>query len=106
MEHLVKHRPQHCRLATGEELIGEVPTVDQRLNYLFGLDLPHELAHKDDILTMIFPADRVLQSGDQLVNEFNKSVIVTEILERRKARGDWSKNPFDTSPDFAQVRFF
>jgi len=83
-----------------------VPTIDQRLEYLFGLDIPHELSHRENVMEMIFPSDRSLQTGDELVNEYDKSVIVTEILERRKARGDWGKNPYDTAPDFVRVQFF
>lgn len=107
MEHLVKENPNHCRLSTGELLTG-VPTVDERLSYHFGLEIPHQLERKLDgrcRMRMIFPSDRSMSTGDMIVNEWGKERVVTEILERRKARGDWSKNPFDEAPDFVEVTY-
>jgi len=103
LEHIVKANPQHCRLATGQPLIGEMPTVDLKLDLHFGLEIPHFLKVNSNSATLIFPSDRSLERGDLLINEWNKSRMVTEIVERRKARGDWGRNPFDEHPDFIHV---
>jgi hypothetical protein len=102
MHHLVKMSPNHCRLATGEQLL-EVPTVEQRTPLHFGTEIPHFLIRKGEAATMIVPSSTSLATGDVLVNEYGGEVMVTEIVERRKARGNWSQNPFDSSPDFVRV---
>jgi hypothetical protein len=73
--------------------------------YRFGLTIPHWITRTRDTGTLIVPSDMVLTDCDVLVNEYNTEVMVTEILERRKARGDWRENPYDTAPDYVKVRF-
>ncbi len=46
-----------------------------------------------------------LTDGDMISTEQEKEYMVMEVIERRKARGDWSKNPFDSAPDWAKVKY-
>jgi hypothetical protein len=103
MNHLMPIAPTHVRLATGAPLT-DVPLAGDNLDYLFGIGLPHYLRRRQDQAELIFPSDLVLETGDTLTNEYGGEVVVTEILERRKARGDWSKNPFDQHPDWVKVK--
>lgn len=102
MQHLVKTCPDSVRLATGQRL-KYCPLASEKLDLHFGLELPHFLMASSQEVTLIFPADLVLELGDVLETEYGHQKIVTKILERRKARGDWSANPFDTAPDFIKV---
>ena len=101
MPQLIKISPTHVRTLTGEPL-----EVSNRITHLqFGLELPHFLNIDRGEATMILPSDMPLTDGEMISTEQQKEYMVMEVLDRRKARGDWSKNPFDTAPDWARIKF-
>ena|ERR1051326_3964303 len=104
MEHLIKINPTHCRHADGSALLGEVPAVNDRLTYRYGLEIPHMLNYHSGVLNAIICSGTLIRPGDIVRDEFQWRATVTEVEERRKARGDWSNNPFDEEPDFVRLR--
>lgn len=104
MNHLVPICPSHVRFANGTPLAGEI-NIRPESAYHFGTTIPHWLMEKGDIGTLIVPSRLEVTDCDILRNEYGREVMVTEVLERRKARGDWSKNPYDKNPDVVKVRF-
>lgn len=104
MQYLVKENPIHVRHLNGERIIGEIPAYRDNAKYHYGLEIPHQLNAAPGEMRIIFPADSSLELGDIVMNEWGKEMIVTEILERRPARGNWKCNPFDSSPDFIHIR--
>jgi hypothetical protein len=72
------------------------------------LPLPHFLKmpkwNNTDYYTAIIESNRSIESGDEIGwmqnDEFKKTGTVKSIIERRKAKGDWSKNTYDKAPDF------
>lgn len=105
MKHLVPTCPPHVRFASGEQIAGEI-NIRPESAYHFGTTIPHWLKiSPDGTGILIMPSDRKLTDTDMLVNEFGGEVMVTEVLERRKARGDWSLNPYDKHPDYVKIKF-
>ena len=105
MEILVRINPQHRRMATGEPL-KVIPDARDRTPLSFGLEIPHFLAIQNGTADLILPSDQSLASGDLLIDEYGRSVMVMDDIQRRKARGNWSGNPFDENPDWVRVRYF
>jgi len=90
------------RLRSGLPLEGEA-IMRGSDEYLFGLTLPHYLFRRNRTAQLIVPADYLLETGDVLEDEYGGEKIITEVFERRKARGDWRGNPFDSAPDWVEV---
>lgn len=87
------------------EELTTVPLVSDALEYHYGTQLPHTLMRwLNGEADLIVGANYPVEQGDVLVNEFGHEVIVMEIVERRKARGDWSLNPYDQAPDWMRVK--
>lgn len=101
MAQLIKISPTHARTLTGERLDVYNPTS----NLQFGLEMPHFVNIRRGEASVILPSNMSLKDGDMLSTEQEKEYMVMEVLERRKARGDWSRNPFDTAPDWARIKF-
>lgn len=104
MDITIKAIPVHVRMASGEALT-MAPTADQKVQLSFGMEIPHILNMRSGIATMILPSTCPIASEDMLHCELSVPVMVTEVVERRKARGDWSLNPFDQGPDWIMVRY-
>lgn len=79
--------------------------VGNKVPLSFGLEMPHFIQIKQGIAALILPSDMSMCLDDILITEQGGPLMVTEITERRKARGDWSKNPFDVYPDWAMIRY-
>jgi hypothetical protein len=86
------------------EPLQRVPFASDVLEYHQGTVLPHYLKRKGELAELIVPHDLAVGSGDTLEDEWGGEVMVIEILERRRARGDWSDNPFDREPDWVRVK--
>lgn len=95
--------PPNIRLATMAPL-QTVPLISDALEYHHGTALPFFLKRRHDYAELIVPREFVIATGDTLLDEYDLEVVVTQIDERRPARGDWSDNPFDTAPDWLKVK--
>lgn len=104
MLHTIKMNPAHVRMATGAMIEGEA-LLRPAEAYLFGTQLPHFLKKRDGVAHLIVPVTYSLRVDDRIENEYTNEIMVTEVVERRKARGDWSRNPFDDAPDFVKIRY-
>lgn len=104
MLHTIKLNPPHVRMATGEAIAGEA-LLRPAEAYHFGTELPHFLKKQKGIAHLIVPDTYSLRVDDRIENEYTNEILVTEVVERRKARGDWSQNPFDEAPDFVVIRY-
>lgn len=105
MEHLIKQNPTHVTLRDGTPLL-HLPDVQEKLEYRQGLQIPYFLNFDKGTCTAILPSDLVLEPGDVLHSEYpGWKATVTEIIDRRKARGTWEKNPYDVRPDWVRIRF-
>lgn len=98
---LTKSIPTHVRTLTGLPL----DIFNPNSNLQFGLEMPHFLNIKRGEATLILPSALALIEGDMISTEREKEFMVMEVQERRKARGNWSKNPFDVAPDWARIKF-
>ncbi len=112
----IKHLPRHARYTDGTELTGGVPDYSLNSKYSYGLHLPHFLNYfsNDTVVEdlpegnncrAIIASTTELKTGDEITNECGLKAIVVKVTERRKAKGDWSKNPFDTNPDFVAFSY-
>lgn len=99
---LIKAQPSIVTLKDGSPLL-HVPDYLEKLQLRHGLEIPHFLTFASGEVTAIVPTDLELGAGQQLQTEYGMSFMVTEILERRKARGDWRNNPYDTAPDWVKM---
>ena len=104
MQHMIRLAPPHVRMATGEQIQGEALLRPMEA-YHFGTELPHFLSYRAGIATLIVPITYSIRIDDLIANEYGGEILVTEVLERRKARGDWSRNPYDEKPDFVKIRY-
>jgi len=104
MDIITKICPPHVRLASGE-MLKEVPNAQDKVSLHFGTEIPHFLIIRQGVASLILPSDMSLGADDLLVTEHGGSMMILEVMERRKARGDWSKNPFDPAPDWATISF-
>lgn len=105
MEQLVKLSPNHLTLKDGTPLI-RLPDYVEKLEYRHGLEIPHFLnILNNGTFTAIIPSETVLQLGDIIHDEYNWSCMVSEVLERRKARGFWKNSPYDSRPDWVRIKY-
>lgn len=100
---LIKVQPSHLTLKDGSPLI-HLPDYQEKLEYRHGLEIPHFLTLRGDTCTAIVPTAMKIQEGDNLETEYHKTMLVTEVIERRKARGAWLNNPYDERPDWVKMR--
>lgn len=71
------------------------------------LPIPHlfqwpEYCRKRQYMAII-PNDMAIQEGDTFFKGSGIALGITKIVERRPAKGDWSKQPIHKKPDF--IRF-
>src|ERR1700748_2819709 len=97
MQYLMRAAPRHCWMATGEEAIDLQMRAAEA--YHHELEIPHILRVGQGTRSLIVPADHPLDIGDTIYDEYDNTFLVSEILERRKARGDWRGR----NPDFVKV---
>ncbi len=89
MEHLIKLSPSHLTLMDGSPL-RRVPDYSEKLAFKTHLELPHFLnVLNNGTCTVIIPRGLALEIGDTIMDEYNWSAMLAEVIERRPARGDW-----------------
>lgn len=100
---LIKAQPSTVTLKDGSPLI-HLPDYQEKLEYRYGLELPHFLTFSPGEATAIVPTALVLEVGMTVQTEYEKAFLITEIVERRKARGVWKNNPYDERPDWVRMK--
>lgn len=97
---IIKQLPQHVRYADNSA-ITEIPEFNAQAAFSYGTEIPHRLnVLPNNKMSAILKHTDELKEGDEIQDEYGWKAVVSEILERRPARGDWSNNPFDIKPDF------
>lgn len=70
MSHLsIKAQPQHLTLRDGSPLI-HLPDYQEKLEYRYGLEIPHFLNFSGDTCAAIVPATMEINEGDVLETEY------------------------------------
>lgn len=102
---LVKHWPHHIRF---NEALTHIPLVGEldHSEAIHGLEFPHFIALPENGMAAIIMSDQAdLSVGDEITTMYGGTMIVKEVVERRKAKGDWATNPFCTTPDFVRIKY-
>lgn len=104
--HIIKTLPCHFTI-NGKELRGGIPEYGtyKQSDFEYSIELPHFINAYSGKATAIIKHESEFIQGDEIQNEYDFKATVTNVSERRKAKGNWSTNTYDQTPDFVSFEF-